>query len=334
MTARPTSRTWIVVIGLGLGLAWPGRPQARVVEKIAAVVGDEIVLQSEVEERAAPFLQELAAVPDPSTRATRAAALRREVLERIIDETLLVQQATELKLNVTAEEVDRSIDQVKRANRQPDGRDMTDQQLQESLRQMGVTMAQYRQNMRRELLKYKVQQIAVGSKVSVTDSDVQSYYERHLKSGANVQVRVAHIFIAVPADADAATVRQKEELAKQLAARAKGGEDFAKLAKEFSEDRATRAEGGDLGDFGKDMGLPKPVEELVFGMKAGEVGGPVRANRGFSVLKVLDRKAKDVRPLADIKDELRRQLWEKEIERQTRSYLADLRKKTLVEIRN
>jgi parvulin-like peptidyl-prolyl isomerase len=81
------------------------------------------------------------------------------------------------------------------------------------------------------------------------------------------------------------------------------------------------------------MGLPKTVEELVFNMKVGEVGGPVRGNQGFHVIKLMDRRAKDVKPLGDVKEELRGQLRSKEMERQTKAYLAELRRRTLVEVR-
>jgi peptidyl-prolyl cis-trans isomerase SurA len=300
---------------------------ARVVERIVALVGEEIVLESEVNERARPFLEELSSVQNQAQRAQRASALRREVLERLIDEHLLIQQANELKLNVSSEEIDRAVEQIKRDY------NLNDTQLADELRKQGLSMAAYRQNTRREILKYRVINIAVGSKIQVSDSDVQSYYERHMKSGANVQLRVSHIFIAIPENADAAKVVEREEYAKKILARAKAGEDFAKLARELSEDRATRAEGGDLGYFGKEMGLPKPVEELVFSMKVGELGGPVRGNQGFHIIKLVDRKAKDLAPLADVKEDLRGQLRAKEMERQTKIYLSDLRKKTLVEIR-
>ncbi len=300
---------------------------ARVVERIVALVGSEIVLQSEVDERTAPYLADISALPTAAQRNTRTAALRKEVLERIIDEVLLVQQATDLKLAVTSEEVDRAVDHIKRENK------LTDQLLADELRKAGMTLTQYRQNWRKEIVKSKVLNITVGSKVSITDADLQSYYERHMKTGANAEIRVSHIFIAIPDDADAATVLEKEKQAKALGERAKKGEDFAKLAKEFSEDRATRAEGGDMGFFGKDMGLPKPIEELVFTMDKGQIGGPVRGNRGFSVLKVVERRAKDVKPFAEIRENLRLQLYQKEFERQSKTYLTELRKKTLVDIR-
>ncbi len=193
-------------------------------------------------------------------------------------------------------------------------------------------MAAYRADLKKQLLRFRVINIAVGSRVTISDDDVKTYYDRHMKDGANVQVRASHIFIAIPENADAAVVAEKQAQAKKLLERALGGEDFGKLARESSDDPATRAEGGDLGYFGKDM-LPKAIEEMVFAMKVGEVRGPVRADRGFHVIKLVDRKVKDPKPLDDVKDDVRMQLRQKEMERQTKSYLAELRKKTLVDIR-
>jgi peptidyl-prolyl cis-trans isomerase SurA len=303
-----------------------GGAQARVVEKIAAVVGDSIILGSEIEEKAAPLLAEVSRLPEASKRAARAAALRREVLERLIDDELILQQANELKLTVTSEQVDSSIEEIKRQN------SIDDDQLREALRGQGMSMAAYRADLKKQLLRFRVINIAVGSRVTISDEDVKMYYDRHLKDGANVQVRASHIFIAIPENADASVVAEKQAQAKKLLDRALGGEEFAKLAREASDDPATRAEGGDLGYFGKDM-LPKAIEEMVFAMKVGEVRGPVRADRGFHVIKLVDRKIKDQKPLDEVKDDVRMQLRQKEMERQTKSYLAELRKKTLVDIR-
>jgi peptidyl-prolyl cis-trans isomerase SurA len=306
-------------------LAWPAAAHARVVEKIAALVGDDLILLSEVEDRAAPLMADIAAIANPSEREARTGAIRREVLDRLIDDQLLAQQATELKLTVSNDEIDRAIEQIKRDY------GLTDTQLKDELRKQGLSMPTYRQNTKREILKYRVLNIAVGSKINVGDSEVQSYYDRHMKS-ANVQVRASHIFIAIPEDADNATVLDREKLAKSLLARAQGGEDFAKLAKEYSEDAGTRAEGGDLGFIGRDI-LPKPMEELVFSMRVGDIRGPVRADRGFHVIKLVDKRAKDAKPFADVQDDIRIRLRQREMERQTKIYLADLRKKVLVDIR-
>jgi peptidyl-prolyl cis-trans isomerase SurA len=329
LTFRPSGRGVAPTILLGLAaMIAPARwADARVVEKIAAVVGEDIVLQSEVEERAAPILTEIASIANPAQRSARATAVRREVLDRLIDEHLITQQATELKLSVTTEEIDRSIEQVKK-----DNSGMTDAQLLAELARSGQTMESYRREMGKQLLRYRVLGIAVGSKITVSDTDVQNYYDRNMKSGANARVRASHIFISIPEDADTAAVLEKETLAKKLLERARGGEAFAKLAREFSENPATRQEGGDLGFFGRDE-LPKPIEELVFSMRIGEIRGPVRADRGFHIIKLVERRARDVKPLVEIREDLRNQLRQKEMERQTKNYLTELRRRTLVDLR-
>lgn len=315
----------VSLVVAALAIASPA--SARVVEKIAAVVGDEIVLTSEVEDHAAPFMQEIAAIPNQAQRATRAAALRREILDRLVDERLILQQATDLKLSVSSEDVDRSIEQIRKENN-----NLSEAQLAEELKRAGQSMASYRQEIKKQILRYRVINIAVGSKVAVSDNDVQSYYERHMKGGDNTQVRASHIFVSIPEDADAVTLKAKQRFAHDLLARIKAGEDFAKLAKEFSQDPATREEGGDLGFFGRGM-LPKPIEEMVFSMQVGDVRGPVRADRGFHVIKLVDKRTKPVKPLSEVREELRNQLRQKEMERQTKNYLAELRKRTLVDVR-
>jgi peptidyl-prolyl cis-trans isomerase SurA len=319
------TRVLTLMLAAGATLAAARGAGARMVEKVAAVVGDNVVLASEVEEKAAPLLADVNKVPDPDKRAARASALRREVLERLIDDELILQQATELKLTVTSEQIDSSIEEIKKQN------SIDDDQLREALKAQGMTMATYRADLKRQLLRFRVLNIAVGSRVNVSDEEVKAYYERHMKGAANVQVRASHIFIAIPDGADLTAVAEKKAQAEKIVERAKK-EDFAKLAREVSDDAATRAEGGDLGYFGKDM-LPKPIEELVFAMKPGEVRGPVRADRGFHVIKLVDRKTKDPKPLDDVKDDIRMQLRSKDMERQTKIYLTELRKKTLVDIR-
>ena len=319
----PMTRLCLCLVAFVLLL--PSLGQARVVEKIVAVVGNDIILQSEVEDRAAPMMADIAAISNPGQRTARASALRRQILERMVDEQLLVQEAADLKVSVGSEEVDKSIEQIKKDY------GLDDTQLREELRKQGMSLATYRQNTRREILKYRIINIAVGSKISVSDADVQSYYDRHMQS-ANLQVRASHIFLAIPEGADTATAQEKEKQAQLLLQRAQSGEDFSRLAREYSEDPATRAEGGDLGWFGKDI-LPKPIEELVFSMKVDEVRGPVRADRGFHVIKLLGRRAQDQKPLAEVRDQIRGQLRQREMERQTKNFLSELRKKTLVDIR-
>ena len=136
------SRLSPALLAAALALLAAGRAgQARVVEKVAAVVGASIILASEVEEKAAPLLGDLARITDPGKRAARATALRRETLERLIDDQLISDQAAELRLSVTPEQVDSSIAEIKRQN------NIDDKQLDDALHAQGMSMEAYRSDL-------------------------------------------------------------------------------------------------------------------------------------------------------------------------------------------
>jgi peptidyl-prolyl cis-trans isomerase SurA len=304
--------------------------QGRVVERIAAVINEEVVLLSELEERTAPFIAEMErqqGAEAPATRDARRALLKRQVLEALVDERLLIQQAQQLKLGVTSEEIDRALEEIRKQN------NVDMDELHRALKQQGMTMAQYRQDLRRQILRLKVVNAAVRSRISVSDEEIRSYYEQNVrKAGGQRAVRASHIFLTIPTDAAPADVEKKRRLAAELAERARRGQDFAKLARQYSEDAATKEEGGDLGFLSRGS-LPPVVEEIVFGMDLGEVSGPIRAARGFHVIKLLDRKDEGVRPLAQIREQLRQQLYQQEMEKATKNWLAEIRKKAHVELR-
>jgi parvulin-like peptidyl-prolyl isomerase len=196
-----------------------------------------------------------------------------------------------------------------------------------------MTLAQYRQDLRKQILRLKVVNAAVRSRISVSDEEVKNYYEQVVRrTGTQRTVRASHIFIAIPEDATPKDVERKRRFAGDLVERARAGEDFAKLARTHSEDPATKEEGGDLGYFQRGS-LPAAVEEIVFNMEVGEVRGPIRAARGFHIMKLLARKDEGVKPLKDVKEQLRQQLYAQEMEKATKAWLLEIRKKAHIESR-
>jgi len=332
--AQPNKRSKIshsirfAAVGLfGAYLITAGAPaRARVVEKIAAVVNNEIVLASEVEERATPFMRQIAGITNQAERQARAEALRKEVLDRLIDDVLIEQQAREFKQTVSSEEIDRSIEGIKNDH------SLTDEQLRAAVSSQGMTMASYRRDVKRQILRFRVLQIAVMSKVSLTEAELRAYYNRHIRQGTDAEVRASHIFIAIPEDADAGTVDERRKIADELLERALAGGDFAELARQHSEDPATRADGGDLGFFGRDL-LPKAIEDAVFSMEIGELRGPVRVGHGFHVIKLTDKKVKAAKPFEEMEQEIRMKLRARAAEKHTKAYLAELRSHALIDIR-
>ncbi|CAB3755269.1 peptidylprolyl isomerase [Paraburkholderia humisilvae] len=158
-----------------------------------------------------------------------------------------------------------------------------------------------------------------------SDAEIQSAYDRNPALFTQPHaVRLSQIYIAVPAGADAATVDKARKQAADLARQARAsGADFATLAKANSQESQSAANGGDMG-FVPDGLLMPEIRKAVDGMKPGDVAGPLQTKAGFHVIKLTDTRAQSVRPLADVKEQLRAQLRQQREAQNAQAYMAKL----------
>jgi peptidyl-prolyl cis-trans isomerase SurA len=315
-------------IALAFGLPLAARAAPVTVERIVAVVNSNIILLSEAKERASQMGQP---IDDKATdlAGKRAAELAlKQIVERMVEDDLVLQQASELKLSVEDSEIDRAVDEVRKQN------NLDESTFAQALASQGYTLASYRKDLRRQLLRLKVVNTAVRSRINVTDEDVRAFYDQTSRqAGGHRQAHVRHVLIAVPTGAETATVEQKRALASRVLTEARDGADFAELARKYSDDAASKADGGDLGTVKQGEGLPAALEEVIFSMDVKDVRGPVRTDRGFEVLQLLEKKDGDVKPFAEVKDQIKQQLYAQQLEKQTQAWLAELKKKAHVEER-
>jgi len=322
-------RAWGVAAALALGVCAAGSAEAKVVERIVAVVNKNILLLSQVNERVRPLVPQLKKIPDLALRKQRFEQLRRQVLDHLIDEVLIRQEARKLKLKVSDKDLEMAIKDVMRKNK------LTREQLEAALRQEGKSIAAYKQKiLRPQLMRMRVVNVQVRSRVAVSEDEIKALYQKNLRAlGVETKVRARHIFVVIPLGASGSKVLERKRYAASLAAKArKKGADFSALAKKFSQDSVTRVDGGDLGYFSRGT-LPANIEAVVFAMKKDEVRGPMRTERGYHVIKLVDRKESTARPLSDVKEELRGQLYMKKVEKATKAWLQELRKKSYVDIK-
>ncbi len=308
-------------------LAFPFASQARIVERILAVVDDEVLLLSEVEEREAPLRPQIEAAPSEFEREEASKRLRCQVLGDMIDERLLERQAQKLHLTVTPAEVDRASDNVRNANR------MTEAEFAQALADQGYTVTRYRSDLRRQLLELKVVNARVAGRVSVTDAEVRDEYNRTVRDlRARDPFRGAMIFLSVPEGAGAVVAARQRDLAADLARRAQEGEDFAALARRHSEDEGTKDAGGDLGQRQRGELAPH-LDDAFLDMAPGEIRGPVRAPDGWMVLRLVEREQTGVRAFEEVRDHIRQDLIEREMTRQRRLFLREQARQTFIERR-
>jgi peptidyl-prolyl cis-trans isomerase SurA len=300
--------------------------KGQVVDRVVAVVNDEIIFDSEVEQFSVGLLRGNVD-PDSAEGKKQLDEAKHKALDAMIDERLVNQQAVELKLTVTPEEVDRAVEEVKTQNK------LDDATFTEALKQQGFSMETYRKNLKKQILNLKVVNTAVRSRVSVGDDEVRTYYQQNARQlGGEKTAHLRQILIAVPADANPDEVERRHKVASKVVELARGGANFQELAKKYSDDEMSKEEGGDMGWVGHGV-LIDSLEEVVGGMDAGDVRGPVRTPRGWMVLQLIERKAGDIRPFDEVKEQLRKTLYDQQVEKATTSWLKELRKKAHVDVR-
>ncbi len=298
-----------------------------VVDRVVATVNDEIILHSELMMRVAPLAFELGKISDLKERARRQSKLSTQVLGEMINEELVTQAAASAKLEVGAKEVEAAIADLKRQNK------LDDEQLKEALRMQGYSMSSYRKDVRSQIIRMRAVNTLVRPKVSITDDDVRAKYDANARRSAQVsEVHLQHILVAVPPNADEAQKKAARDKAADIIGRAHAGEDFAKLAETYSDDPATKNTGGDLGWIERGT-IATEWEVIVFAMNKNETRGPVNGPRGLHVFHVSELKDSKQEEYESVKEKLRNELYRAELDKQTRLWVDELRKKAHFEIK-
>jgi peptidyl-prolyl cis-trans isomerase SurA len=274
-----------MVSGFAQAQAQPAAARAnRSADFIVAVVNTELVTSVELAQRiervSADARRGGATLPD-------AATLRQQVLDALIDERVQITYARETGQKVDEADVDRAIANIAAQNQ------VTVAQLRERLRADGMDIARFRANLRDQVLLERVREREVVSRIRISDADVDRLLEERRAQGSGAaQINVAQILVTVPDGAGADVVAQRQARAAQALARVKAGEDFSKVAREFSED-PNREAGGELGMRAADR-LPDLFVEAVKPLAVGQVTDQaLRSAAGFHILKLVDRQGDD-----------------------------------------
>jgi peptidyl-prolyl cis-trans isomerase SurA len=305
----------------------PNAGKKIVFERVVAVINDAIILRSELEARMVPVIGEAQQIQDPKERERRIEKLRGQVLDEMVNEELIVQAAENAKIDVESSEVQAALDEIKSTN------NLDDAALQQVLAAQGYTMSNYKQDLRRQLLRLRAVNQLVAPKVQITDEDVRARYDQmQRRSDAVSAVQLSHILFKLPQNATEQQVAEAKEHAAKAISRVKAGEDFAAVAKEMSEDTGTKDSGGQLGWF--ERGSINPDwEAIVFSMDKGDVRGPVTGPQGLHVFLVSEVKKSSLKKFDEMKEQLTRELRRREMDKQTQTWLEELRKKAYIDIK-
>lgn len=260
----------------------PARPGSlRNGDHIAAVIDQELVTAGEVQQRLA---RERVQAQRSGTKAPGEDALRRQALDALIDERVIISHARNSGVRIDEPEIERAVASVAAQNQ------VTLEQLRERLRQDGVDFRVFRNSLRDQMLVERVRERDVLPRIRVTDAEIDAYLDERRKATAGAtELDIAQILVTVAEGADDNVLAQRRARAEQALARVKAGEDFAKVAREVSED-PNRERGGAIGLRSTDR-LPDLFVEAVRPLAVGQVAPQLlRSGAGFHVLRLQERK--------------------------------------------
>jgi peptidyl-prolyl cis-trans isomerase SurA len=251
---------------------------------IAAVVNDDVVLDSDVEEQLYLFLMRAQANPDSATVDT----LRRQVLDQLIDEKLVVAEAKRQGVTVPDADVNREVDAaVAQAKERMGSPEAFAQQLAKENLTEEKLRDKYREEIRRQMLGQRLVQRQIPHR-TVSQTEAEAYFKAHPDKFPKAPAEVHVSVIQIPVDADSSEIEKARVKIAGIRARITGGEKFARVAQEVSDDNESAKAGGDLGYFVPGM-LEPEFEKAAFSQKIGTVGEPVRSTFGWHIIEVLDR---------------------------------------------
>jgi peptidyl-prolyl cis-trans isomerase SurA len=299
-----------------VGLVTASSAGADVIERVVATVNNEAIFLSDLRTRAVPFLPQVAEAPTETERMSRLKELYDELLNFLIDEQLVRQLANSSGIRVTDADVDGAIENLRMQN------NMTEEQFQEALDAQGFTMTQYRKDLKRQLIRLKVVNERVRSRVNVTEEEVRARYEERARGeGNDVRFHVSYLVVPVGEGASAIQVAAKRQEAVQLR---------ATLSPENFEARAQELGGGDLGWL-TEGDLPEELERAILPLSAGEISEPVRGSKGFHIFLLAERQVGTGFPsFEEMKQELFREMLDTAMIRQEKIFLDEIRRSAVI----
>ena len=269
---------FILLLPLGQVMA---KPTVIPLDKIIAVVNEEIITQVELNERINLISQQ---IKQQGSRLPSLETLQKQVLERLIIEKLQLDMADRTGIRVNDEMVNRVIANIANENR------LSMTKFREVLKKDGFKFAEFRENIRREVTISRLRKIRVENKVNISEQEINNYLNRVLKDQSiDDEYHLKHILIATPEAANPKQIDDTRVKAQNIFDELNNGVDFSQKAIAVSNDELA-LKGGDLG-WRKAAQLPTLFTSVVNKMRNNEIKGPLRSASGFHIIKLLDKRS-------------------------------------------
>ncbi|MFC1623801.1 peptidylprolyl isomerase [Candidatus Omnitrophota bacterium] len=315
-------KSFTVIIYLLLTVLYPASIEAQVINKVVAVVNDEVITQQDIDQLLAVLYAQYVHTYKGDKLLEKMEEVKRDIPKQIVEDKLILSRAKELNIDVTEGEINEKLEYVKSGF-------PSEGDFYGTLEAQGITLADLKNRYRDQIMMKKIVDFMIRSKVSVLPSEISEYYEEHRPELIRKeQYKVRHILVKAEDEVDF-------ELAKvevnDIYDRLKSGYDFGELAKEHSQG-PNRGQSGDMGYIGRGEMLQE-IDEAIFRLKPGEFSGPVKSKVGYHIFKVEDVKNSGYMSLAEVKNGIKKMLFQEKFKEKLEGWLAELRSKAYISIK-
>lgn len=320
--SHPRFAIW--TISILLVLTFWASAQAVVIERVVAVVNEEVITLSELQEESLPFIRRLVREEED---VGRVAPVERRLLEELISRRLQLQEAKKGGIAVTPAEVTAAMEGIKKKSGIA-----SEEAFKAALAQENLTLAKFRKSLEEQLVLDRLVTKEVRSKVVVSEVEVKDYYRDHEDRYRLLpEVRVRHILVNVPPAASEQEVAWARARAEEALVRLQSGQGFAEVARQYSQG-PTAQEGGDLGYLKKGEMAPE-LEREAFALEIGALSGILRSSAGFNIFKVDDKRMDPRRPLEEVREDIKERLLEEKAGLRFEEWIKGLREKAYIEVK-
>jgi len=316
----------MVILAVLIWTGAAGYGQAQVEDRIVAVVNNDVITLYELNKTVSAYVERIAQSARKEDIARITAEARTIIMNRMVDDMLVEQEAKKAGIIVKEEDVMASINDIMAR------RGMKLDDLKAALLKEGSSLEAYKEEVKGHLMKMRLAAREVRAKISVTDEEIGDYYSRHrqIYEGREA-VRLQQILLMLPRDADEETRDRLRGQAEEILGKLKKGESFGLMAARYSQGPAAQT-GGDLGFVEKGTLIPV-VDEAAFKLKENELSPVIESSVGFHILRITDRRGKGVKPLTAVREEIKEEITNEKMEKKLQDWIQELRKKSYVEIR-
>jgi len=319
----------IVLVGASVPLG------AEIIEQVLVKVNGEIISKTDFESRQVAELRnrpELAKLGPYSPDLKKAIAeITPDLILSSVDDLLLIQRGRESGYALGDAQFTQIVDNIKKSNNLED-----EGRFAEALKQEGLTMADLRRNLEKQMLVSQVQRAEIMDKISISDEEARGYYDQHKQDFTSpIEVTLREILLEVPSTDRGVNVAQDDAVrasAEELRKRLLAGEPFARLAGEYSV-AASKTNGGLVGPLRLEE-LAQSLRDLLERMNVGDVTSVLRTQRGYQILKLESRSESKIRSFEEARSDIANKIGETKLRAEREKYLDRLREQATITWRN